>query len=405
MTELQSVAAAARRLRAAGQPFLIATVVAVRGSSYRRPGARILIAGDRWITGSVSGGCLEGDLLRRGWWHTGAAPAVVVTYDSTAEDGDPGWGVGFGCNGVVDVLLERGELADGTPNIAVDGLWRAVERATACAVVTVFRSQVEAVPVGARVVIDAGGRVTSIAPSPSTGAPARAARIVRALVAAGQRCFTAGDRLRPSSATLAVGDGAVEALVETLVPPPALFVCGGGRDAVPVTALAGQMGWDITVWEPRRREQVAPRFPQARLVSGGADELVAAVAATPRALAVVMSHDFRLDAEALRVLLPSSVLHIGVLGPRRRTEKLLATLAQEGAPLPVDPWRRLAAPVGLALGAETPEEIALAIVAEAQAVLTGESAGFLRSRPGPVHPPRVSESEARLAVTMLEAAE
>jgi len=120
---------------------------------------------------------------------------------------------------------------------------------------------------------------------------------------------------------------------------------------------------------------------------------------------VVMSHDFRLDAEALRVLLPSSVLHIGVLGPRRRTEKLLATLAQEGAPLPVDPWRRLAAPVGLALGAETPEEIALAIVAEAQAVLTGESAGFLRSRPGPVHPPRVSESEARLAVTMLEAAE
>ena len=173
------------------------------------------------------------------------------------------------------------------------------------------------------------------------------------------------------------------------------------------------MGWDITVWEPRRREQVAPRFPQARLVSGGADELVAAVAATPRALAVVMSHDFELDAAALRVLLPSPVLHIGVLGPRRRAEKLLATLRQEGAELPADPWRRLAAPVGLALGAETPQEIALAIVAEAQAVLAGESAGFLRSRRGPVHqsravsdePVREGRKDDRPVSPLLEAAE
>jgi xanthine dehydrogenase accessory factor len=97
-----------------------------------------------------------------------------------------------------------------------------------------------------------------------------------------------------------------------------------------------------------------------------------------------MSHDFELDAQALRVLLPSPALHIGVLGPRRRAEKLLATIEQRGAP-PSDPWRRLSAPVGLALGAETPEEIALAILAEAQAVLSGETAGFLRDRSGPVH--------------------
>ena len=90
------VGRAARRLRAEGQPFLVATVVGVRGSSYRRPGARLLIAGDRWITGSVSGGCLEGDLLRRGWWHTDGAAAALVTYDSTADDGDPGWARGSG---------------------------------------------------------------------------------------------------------------------------------------------------------------------------------------------------------------------------------------------------------------------------------------------------------------------
>jgi len=386
VTELQEVAECARRLRAQGQPFLVATVVGVRGSSYRRPGARLLIAGDRWLAGSVSGGCLEGDLLRRGWWHTDGAAAAVVTYDSTADDGDPGWGVGFGCNGVVDVLLERSELADGSVNPAVDGLLQAVARGGACASVTVFRSQIPVLPVGTRVVIEKDGQVAALAPAFRSG-PQDGARLLRALIGAGRDCLARGP-LRPRTETVTLGEDAVEALIETIVPPPALFVCGGGRDAVPVVMMARQLGWEPWVWEPRRREAIAARFggtpPLARLLTGPVAELEAAVTTAARSLAVVMSHDFELDAQALRVLLPSPALHVGVLGPRRRAEKLLATLEQQGA-LPSDPWRRLSAPVGLALGAETPEEIALAILAEAQAVLSGEGAGFLRDRQGPVH--------------------
>jgi xanthine/CO dehydrogenase XdhC/CoxF family maturation factor len=174
--------------------------------------------------------------------------------------------------------------------------------------------------------------------------------------------------------------------------------------------MARQLGWDTWVWEPRNREATAARFaspagaPVARLLARGVTELGAAVATAARPLAVVMSHDFRIDAEALTVLLPSRALHIGVLGPRRRTEKLLATLAAQGG-APPDPWRRLSAPVGLALGAETPEEIALAIVAEAQAVLAGESAGFLRSRQGPVHAGRTAASGGGGRALDLEAAE
>ena len=404
MTELQSVAAAARGLRAEGQSFLVATVVGVRGSSYRRPGARLLISGDRWITGSVSGGCLEGDLLRRGWWHTDGAPAALVTYDSTADEGDPGWGVGFGCNGVVDVLLERGALADGSANPAVDSLLQAAARGGACAAVTVFRSNVPVVPVGTRVIVERDGQVSSLAPVFRAGAAG--AGLLRALIGAGRQALDRGP-VRPLAETITLGGDAVQALVETIVPPPALFVCGGGRDALPVVTLARQLGWDTWVWEPRHREAIAARFgapgaPLGRLLTRGVNELEAAVTTAARSLAVVMSHDFTLDAQALRVLLPSPALHIGVLGPRRRTEKLLATLAHEGMTLPADPWRRLSAPVGLALGAETPEEIALAIIAEGQAILAGESAGFLRDRTGPVH----GQSDGAAAeAAKLEAAE
>ncbi|HEY4184824.1 MAG TPA: XdhC family protein [Polyangia bacterium] len=379
MTELQAVIAAARERRAAGQPFLIATVVTVRGSSYRRPGARLLIAGDRWITGSVSGGCLEGDLLRRGWWHTGAAPSAVVTYDSTADEEDPGWGVGFGCNGVVDVLLEKVD-AETRNGAAIDCLLDLGARTAPCAVVTVFRSPLATLPIGSRSVVEQDGTIGATS-CPATG---EAGRVVDAFVREARKLL--GSRALAETMTVGTGSSTVEALIEVVVPPPSLFVCGGGRDAAPVAALARLLGWNVAVYEPRPRPALVARFEGAhRLITGAPRALGEAVARAPRPLAVVMSHDFRIDGDVLRVLLPSPATHIGVLGPRRRTEKLLATLVQEGVTLPNDLRRRLFSPVGLAIGAETPEEIALSIVAEAQAALARESAGFLRDRSGPVH--------------------
>ena len=116
MNELERIVHEAARLEAEGAAFLLATVVRVAGSSYRRPGARMLVAGDRWVSGCVSGGCLEGDVLLRGA-HRSRAGAVVVTYDSTTEDGEP-WGVGLGCNGVVVVLLEHVAPGDGHDGLA-----------------------------------------------------------------------------------------------------------------------------------------------------------------------------------------------------------------------------------------------------------------------------------------------
>lgn len=403
MTELQSVMAAARSLGAQPQPLLLATVVAIQGSSYRRPGARLLLAGDRWITGSVSGGCLEGDLVRRGWWHTGSARAAVVSYDSTADEEDPGWGIGFGCNGVVEVLLERLEPA----HPAVACLFDVAERARPCTVVTIFQSSVAALPVGGRLVLEPDGTVTSaLAQHDDEPEPTR---MIRSLLEEAQDALARGPALRPFSSTITLGSGtsALRALVESIVPPPSLFVCGGGRDAAPLVTMARLVGWDVSVYDPRRRQALAGRFSDAhRWLASDPHALRQAVDAAVRPLAVVMSHDFQLDSQALRTLLPTSTAYIGVLGPRRRTEKLLSGLSADGVALPHDLPRRLYSPIGLAVGAETPEEIALAMVAEAQAVLTGEAAGFLRERAGGVHRPDSAKGNGKdTPASTLEAAE
>ena len=399
MTELQSVMSAARSLGGDSESLLLATVVATRGSSYRRPGARMLIAGDRWITGSVSGGCLEGDLLRRGWWHTGAAGATgatLVSYDSSADEEDSGWGIGFGCNGVVDVLLERVEPG-GAP---MDCLFDVAERIRPCALVTIFESTLPQLPVGSRVIVERNGSFTS-AP---TVAGEDAARIIVSLVRQARNLFedSTATCARHFSSTITVGAGTstARALVEIIAPPPALFVCGAGRDAVPVVTMARAMGWEVSVYDPRMREALVGRFKDAhRIITGDAGKLRQAVDAAACPLTVVMSHDFQLDSQILRALLPSAAAYVGVLGPRRRTDKILAALRADGMELPHELLQRLYSPIGLAIGAETPEEIALAIISEAQAALAGERAGFLRERVGPVHTTAVAERVA------LEAAE
>jgi xanthine dehydrogenase accessory factor len=399
MTELQSVMAAARSLRGKNQPLLLATVVAVRGSSYRRPGARLLIAGDRWITGSVSGGCLEGDLVRRGWWRTEATGATVVSYDSTGDEEDAGWGIGLGCNGVVDILLERVEPG----SAAVDCLFDVAERIRSCALVTIFESTLPQLPVGSRVVVERNGSFTAA----STVAGEDAARVIVSLVRQARNLFedSTSTCTRHFSGTITVGAGAstVRALVELIAPPPALFVCGGGRDAVPVVTMARLMGWDVSVYEPRRRESLVERFKDAhRIISGDPGKLRQAVDAAACPLTVVMSHDYQIDSQILRALLPSRAAYVGVLGPRRRTDKILEALRADGMALPPELSQRLYSPIGLAIGAETPEEIALAIISEAQAALASERAGFLRDRVGSVHLAKPPAAADQLA---LEAAE
>jgi xanthine dehydrogenase accessory factor len=383
MGDLKFIVNAARAFRAdrpASAPegdgrLLLATVVRVVGSSYRRIGARMLIAGDRWVSGSVSGGCLEGDVVRKAWWCTRGGLPALLSYDST--DDELGWGIGLGCNGLVDLLLQPcllgqpdDPLADARPILdPLAFLDRCLVSEKPAALATVFRSADGGIAVGAQLQIGPDGDVRA-----SVGDPALAATL-------GARARAALRSGQPE----VVAVGGVEALVEPILPPPHLYLFGAGPDAVPLASLASGLGWTVTVCDAGGRARTLKRFPGADqvLLGSAADDLAAGIGQDGQAgFAVVMAHHYERDRQTLGALLRSRVRYIGVLGPRRRTQRMLADLK-------LAPDARLHAPIGLDIGSETPAEIALAISAEIQAILAGAAAGHLRDRAGSIHGRRI----------------
>ena len=370
MTTLRSVVDALGRSARDGETVVLATVVRVVGSSYGGVGARLLVRVDGSTVGLVSGGCLESDLALHARRVHDAGVAQVVAYDTRADD-DAVWGLGLGCNGLVEVLLEPLAPARGAAIAAL------LSRALAA----------EAPAVLATVVRGAGGPE-----GPAAGAHAL---VVDGAVA------TLGDWGRGDALAAALGyvetaraegrRGAVcehaRALVafENVTPAARLVVCGSGPDVVPVVAMATQLGWDVTVLDHRPLALARPeRFPGARVVEcADALRLGDVVPRHARTAAVVMSHHFGRDADYVQSLVAMPVAYVGVLGPRPRTERLLAELAARGA-APADP-ARLHGPIGLDLGGDGPEAIALAIVAEVSAVLHARPAGHLRDRQAPLH--------------------
>ncbi|HVT07815.1 MAG TPA: NTP transferase domain-containing protein [Polyangia bacterium] len=365
MGELGDIVARARAAREGGQAALLATLVSVRGSSYRRPGARLLIACDAVAAGSVSGGCLERDLVRRGWWRVEGGGPALVTYDSTDDEDGFGPRVGLGCNGVVEILIER--LPDEWERTSALGfIQRCLAAETAGTLVTVFRSRDPGLPAGTWVGL-------------SPGAPASGPGAAIDDLAGAARTTALAAR---SSATVRLRDDAVEALIERVRPPPHLFVFGAGADAVPLIQLARTLGWTTTVWDPSARFESRLRLATAdHRFTGPAAGLAAAIDRAVAPVVVVMTHDVERDQQALATALDSRARYVGVLGPRRRTDRLLAAIGAPAAPA------SLRAPAGLAIGAETAAEIALSIVAEIQSVLAGETALPLRDRTGPIHRP------------------
>jgi xanthine/CO dehydrogenase XdhC/CoxF family maturation factor len=382
--ELDIVSREAALLRARGAPFFLATVVRVEGSSYRRPAARMLVAEHRWLTGCVSGGCLEGDVVRRVEFLTRRGP-VVVRYDSTSDD-DIGWGLGMGCNGVVEVLLER---IDGTTLLDPT---RFVEECIAGegrgVLVTVFSSTDEAVAVGARICLR-GEKIVGATVPEGRVREMLASRALAMLATPAD--WTHAHELR--------ADG-IAALVEPVAPVPHVFVVGSGHDAVPLVALVRAMGLRVTVADAHASVSLRERFTGAdRLFVGPPQDLARVVDAHDTALVVLMTHDYQRDRSYLGSLLATRARYVGVLGPERRTARMLAELTRAGVAISDDALARLHAPVGLDLGAETPREIALSIVAEMQATLTSTSARRLRERPGAIHLARGSECEGAVAPT------
>ena len=374
MRELRDILSQLAALRGRGEPAALATVVRVRGSTYRREGARLLIDGSGRTVGSISGGCLEGDVaeIAREVLETGRPR--LVNYDLTSDD-EAVWGLGLGCNGAIDVFVEPVTNGRGDEMVAL--VRDSVEHRRTIVLATVISAPPGGADVGARLIVPAGPDAVGV--RGTLGAPALdglARAAVREQVAAG----------RSALVTLEAPGGPVEVFVEVIAPPLPLLICGAGHDTLPVVRLGHDLGWWVMVADSRPAFANRERFPDAdEVVLADDADVPRKVRIDSETFVVLMTHNYLHDLALLRGLLGTPARYIGLLGPRRRTERLLGDLAKEGVALDQAERARLYAPVGLDLGAETPEEIALSILSEMLAVRNGRPAVSLRERPGSIH--------------------
>jgi xanthine dehydrogenase accessory factor len=373
MKELRRIAEAWVDLRARSEPALLATVVETAGSTYRRPGARLLMSQDRWLAGGISGGCLEGEVLKKAWWRTRAGP-VVLSYDSTNTDDELSWSFGLGCNGRVEVLQER-VGPERTPTHPLDFLLRRLERRQSGVMATVFRvGRTAQGRVGERLLLDEEGVRTDVTDT----------ELQKKLRADAEAGLSGG---RTAVHRYGSGEGAVDVLVEVVRPPRPLFIFGNGQDAVPLVRLAAELGFHVTVVANRPSGVPADAFRDADATLTATPETGRTKLSLPAdAAAVVMTHNLLHDRGFLRLALESECAYVGALGPRLRTEQMLSELQAEGFVLTEAHRRRLHSPTGLDLGGEQSEEIALAILSEVLADASAREGVSLRLRAGPIHP-------------------
>jgi xanthine dehydrogenase accessory factor len=363
---IEALTASARR----EESTVLATVVRVTGSSYGGVGARMLIRVNGSTVGLVSGGCLESDLAEHASRVHGIGKPEIVRYD-TREDEDAPWGLGLGCNGLIEVLLEplfpaqAGEIS------------RLLETALSADERTVIATAISApqgdgVPqLGAHALISAAG-LESIGDWGN-------GQVLRQIRSSLENALKAGRR------GLVENYYGTDVAFEVVTPGVRLVVCGSGPDALPIAKLGTQLGWDVTVVDHRPLTKGhVERFGEAKVVEClEPPRLTECVELTRRTAAVVVSHHYERDRSYMEALLGSDAGYIGMLGPRARTEKMLADLAAKGNSREAD--ERLFAPVGMDIGGDGPDAIALAIIAEISGVMAGRAGGHLRDKRGPLH--------------------
>jgi xanthine/CO dehydrogenase XdhC/CoxF family maturation factor len=343
-------------LEEAGARAALATVVRTTGAAYRRPGAKLLVLESGQTRGGVSGGCLEADVREVAAQVMLEQAPRLLHYDTSADDRVV-FGLGLGCDGTVDVFVQPVESAFGRG--VGPRMRELISSATSFAVSTV----VEGEPRGCILVWARGG------PAGGSGDE----ELDRALAAEAAQLLE-----RRESRLLEIEGRSV--FIEVLSPPPHLVIFGAGDDALPLARLAAMAGFEVTVVDHRPGALTPDRFPPpARLVLRRPEDGLSDLGLGRRHFAVVQTHALGHDREWTRALLSQPLAYLGLLGPRSRAESLLGQLG-------VERTERLFAPVGLDLGADGPEQVAVSIVAEMLAVRAGRQPVHLRSRAGSIHP-------------------
>ena len=378
MKEIMDIISAFDKAESEGKQTALATVVSVEGSSYRKEGARMLITEDGELTGAISGGCLEGDALRKALFVMHEKKAKLVVYDTSNED-DVAVGFQLGCNGIIHVLIEP--INQEEPIHPVTLLKEAITTRQPAVLTTIFSLSRNAEQNGTCLLLKADG--------------------------------TKWDRLNDKTITEEVMPDLAEALandkssiknyvhqdkeltafINIIKPQVSLVIIGAGNDAIPIVTMGELLGWKVTVADGRPNYANKKRFAASscQVLVARPENIFSSVDVDSQAMFVLMTHNYNYDLAMLRLLLEREVRYIGVLGSKGKMKRMLEELKAEG----IDTDKQLSkiyGPVGADIGAETPEEIALSIITEIQGVIRGRSLTHLRFQDASDHPHKTKEA-------------
>lgn len=373
MKEIQDIIQAFDDAQQQGRQTALATVVHVEGSSYRRAGARMLVTDNGQLTGAISGGCLEGDALRKAQLVMSRQQPMLVTYDTTDED-DAKLGVGLGCEGIIHIMIEP--VDTNKPGNPIQLLKTIAAQRQKAVLVTIFSLQdkkgVQPGTCMVRLQDDTTmGEVTD--PLLRDAIRADVQQVMHDQYSA-TKTYLSG----PFNTTV---------FVEFIAPVISLVIAGAGNDTMPLVKMAAVMGWQITIADGRINYATKERFPAAnKILVGKPDKLLPQLVVDEQTVFVLMTHNYNYDLAMMRQLLLQPVTYIGVLGPKKKLVKMLDELKEQGVAVRDEQLSTIHGPVGFDIGAETAEEIALSILAEIKAVLAGKAGTSLRHSNEAIHP-------------------
>ncbi|MEM8805477.1 MAG: XdhC family protein [Cyanobacteria bacterium P01_G01_bin.38] len=366
MHELEAIILANEKSRQKGETTFLATIVNTFGSTYRQVGAKMLIQERGELVGTLSGGCVENDIFQ--YTQRIVREPLVIEYDATKVEEDLIWGFGLGCNGAVSILLEK--LNQPTILSPLNLISQCLNHKKSGAIATVFS-------IVGTIDLKIGSRFV-LYPDNTTDTDIRDRALIEAIA---QDTITSKESHKSAVNQYQLSEGSVDVFIEVIHPLRSLIMFGAGRDALPVVALAKAIGWQVTVVDCRALQDTYERFAIAdKIILTCRDIIDQHLSVDDNTAAIVMTHNYFDDLEIIKFLLPIPMPYLGVMGSKNRIGRIMAQLN----PLPIQ-LEKVYSPIGLDIGADTPAEIATAIIAEIQAVLAKRSAGFSKYRRQSLH--------------------
>ncbi|WP_081209167.1 XdhC family protein [Salegentibacter sediminis] len=372
MRELDVIISKYDFLRENSVECVLATVVHVQGSSYRKAGARMLVDEYGNITGAISGGCLEGDALRKALHALHRQKNKLVTYDTNDED-DAIIGAQLGCNGVIQVLFEPIDYLDDLNPCEL--LKKVTKQSSPLAIVVQFNLNKQKEQIGTKLVINKDLKTFGQKPEK---------QLFNYIE---EQASLTLKYNHPHFAEFPRGEESTHIFIQNYQPPVKLIIVGAGNDAQILAQQADLLGWDVIVTDGRPTHANKDRFTSScQVIVSKPEETLQNIEIDHRSCFVLMSHNYNYDLAVLKLLFKEKLIpYIGILGPLKKYQRMLNDLEEENFDLIDENLNKIYAPVGLEIGAETPAEIGLSILAEIQMVLTGKSAKPLREKEAPIH--------------------